>query len=59
MKKYLRSSRDGYVFDWNPHLAARPDMEEVDEKQVLTKRQVKPKERASVGAKENKDTEQV
>lgn len=59
MKKYLRSSRDGSIFDWNPYLAARPDMEEVDEKQVITKRQTKPKVRVPVGTEENKDTEQV
>lgn len=59
MKKYLRSSRDGSIFDWNPYLAARSDMEEVDEKQVLVKKQTKPKVRVSVKNTDRKDTDQA
>ena len=44
MSKYLRSTRDGYLFDWNPYLAARADMEEVVG--PAAKKQTKPKPRA-------------
>lgn len=57
MEKYLRSTRDGTIFNWNPYLAARSDMEEVDEKQVGVKKAQKPKVRVSVASDENKDSE--
>nr|DAH38045.1 MAG TPA: hypothetical protein [Caudoviricetes sp.] len=57
MEKYLRSTRDGTIFNWNPYLAARSDMEEVDEKQVGVKKAQKPKVRVPVASDENKDSE--
>ena len=57
MEKYLRSTRDGAIFNWNPYLAARSDMEEVDEKQVGVKKAQKPKARVPVASDENKDAE--
>lgn len=57
MEKYLRSTRDGTIFNWNPYLAARSDMEEVDEKQAGVKKAQKPKVRVPVASDENKDSE--
>jgi len=42
MTKYLRNKVDGFIYGWNPILAANPKCEEVTEEEAFPERFVKP-----------------
>ena len=41
MSRYLRHKLDGWIYDWNPILAANPLCEEVDEEEAYPERFLK------------------
>jgi len=43
-KKYLRNKVDGFIYGWNPILAANPKCEEVTEEEAFPERFVKPEQ---------------
>jgi len=44
MTKYLRNTKDGFIYGWNTILAANPLCEEVTEEEAYPERFVKPKQ---------------
>lgn len=44
MTKYLRNKNDGFIYGWNPILAANPLCEEVTEEEAFPERFVKPEQ---------------
>lgn len=44
MTKYLRNKKDGFIYGWNPILAANPLCEEVTEEEAFPERFVKPEQ---------------
>lgn len=44
MTMYLRNKNDGFIYGWNPILAANPLCEEVTEEEAFPERFVKPEQ---------------
>lgn len=44
MTKYLRNKNDGFIYGWNPILAANPLCEEVTEEEAFPERFVRPEQ---------------
>lgn len=47
-ERYLRNKVDGFIYGWNPILAANPKCEEVTEEEAFPERFVKPEQVAKV-----------
>lgn len=58
MPKYLRNTRDGFIYEWDPILAENPLCEEVSEEQAFPER-FEPKAAKGRKAKVNLTTEDV
>lgn len=48
MTKYLRNKADGFIYGWNPILAANPKCEEITEEEAFPERFVKPEQLVKV-----------
>ena len=44
MTRYLRNKVDGFIYGWNPILAANPKCEEVTEEEAFPEKFVKPEQ---------------
>lgn len=49
--RYLKSRRDGWIFEWDPVLAKRPDLYELSEQEAFPERFIPVKAIAAVAAK--------